>query len=131
MKEAWNAWAASLKTNTYALYLASKDPDVPWLAKAVIVLVVAYALSPIDLIPDFIPIIGYLDDFILLPAGVWIAVRLIPKDAWQRCQQSAQRELLNLPANWWAGLVIVVLWFLSMAALLLWIWPLFASAVAT
>ena len=84
---AWKKWAYSLKKNTYALYLASKDPRVPTLAKIVIGVVVAYALSPIDLIPDFIPVIGYLDDLLLLPLGIWLAIRLMPQIVWKECQE--------------------------------------------
>ena len=67
----WKKWANALKKNTYALYLASRHQGVPLMAKAVIVIVVAYALSPIDLIPDFIPVLGYIDDLLLLPLGIW------------------------------------------------------------
>ena len=74
----WQTAARALKRELYALYLASRDPRTPWYAKAAIAGVLAYALSPIDLIPDFIPVLGYLDDLVLLPAGIWMALRLIP-----------------------------------------------------
>ena len=73
-------WARRLKRDVHALYLASRDPRVPWHAKALAALVAGYALSPIDLIPDFIPVLGYLDDIILVPAGIWLVIRLIPAD---------------------------------------------------
>jgi uncharacterized membrane protein YkvA (DUF1232 family) len=82
-------WAGTLRGNIKALSLARKDPRVPWAAKAVLVLVVAYALSPIDLIPDFIPVLGLLDDLILLPLGIALAIRLMPKDVWAECQLRA------------------------------------------
>ena len=82
-------WAEILRGNIKALSLARKDPRVPWVAKAVLVLVVAYALSPIDLIPDFIPVLGLLDDLILLPLGIALAIRLMPKDVWAECQLRA------------------------------------------
>jgi uncharacterized membrane protein YkvA (DUF1232 family) len=82
-------WARILKSHVKALELARKDPRVPWAAKAVLVLVVAYALSPIDLIPDFIPVLGLLDDLILLPLGIALAIRLMPKDVWAECQLRA------------------------------------------
>ena len=88
----WKNWAEALRQNTHALYLAGKDPRVPILAKFVVVIVVAYALSPIDLIPDFIPIVGYVDDLLLLPIGIWIAVRLIPDEIWQDCRERARRS---------------------------------------
>ena len=73
-------WAKNLKEQLVMLHLASKDKRTPWYAKAIIFLIIAYALSPIDLIPDFIPIIGYLDDLILLPLGIYLDVRLIPRN---------------------------------------------------
>jgi len=79
-------WARKLKSHMKALDLARKDPRVPWGAKVVLVLVVAYALSPIDLIPDFIPVLGLLDDLILLPLGIALAIRLMPKEVWTECQ---------------------------------------------
>jgi uncharacterized membrane protein YkvA (DUF1232 family) len=83
-------WARILKSHVNALNLARKDPRVPWVAKAVLALVVAYALSPIDLIPDFIPVLGLLDDLILLPLGIALAIRLMPKDVWAECQLQAR-----------------------------------------
>src|SRR3569832_1439609 len=75
---ALKAWAKALKRDVVALWLAARDPRVPWYAKVAAGAVAAYALSPIDLIPDFIPILGYLDDLLIVPAGIWLAVRLIP-----------------------------------------------------
>jgi uncharacterized membrane protein YkvA (DUF1232 family) len=91
-KGSWKKWADSLKSNTHALYLAGRDPRVPLVAKVIIGLVVAYALSPIDIIPDFIPVIGYLDDLLLVPLGVLLAVRMIPKSVWNECQARAAKE---------------------------------------
>ena len=73
-------WARALKRDVHALYLAARDPRVPWHAKAVAIVVAGYALSPIDLIPDFIPVLGYLDDLIIVPFGIWLALRLIPPE---------------------------------------------------
>ena len=77
-------WAHKLQSESWVLYRASKDPETPWYAKAFIALVIAYALSPIDLIPDFIPIIGYLDDLILIPIGIYLAAKLIPAEILQK-----------------------------------------------
>ena len=121
-KGAWEKWANSLKKNTYALYLASKNPAVPVLAKIVIAVVVAYALSPIDLIPDFIPVIGYLDDLLLLPLGVWLAIHLIPQPVWKECQALAQEQVLNMPHNRRAAIVIIMIWVLSLAVFIFWLW---------
>lgn len=71
-------WARRIKTDTYALYLAARDPRTPWYARIVAGLVVAYALSPVDLIPDFVPLLGYVDDLLLVPLGILPAIRLIP-----------------------------------------------------
>ena len=120
----WNKWATSLKNNTYALYLASKDTRVPLLARFVIGLVVAYALSPIDLIPDFIPVIGYLDDILILPLGIWLAIRLTPRDVWKDCQVSAVKQISELPRNRRAAIIIIMIWVLVIAGVTLWIWRL-------
>src|SRR3984893_15631926 len=74
------AWARNLKRDSHAIYLASRDPRVPWYAKTLAIAVAAYALSPIDLIPDFIPVVGYLDDLIIVPLGIWLVVSLIPDE---------------------------------------------------
>ncbi|HEX5035111.1 MAG TPA: DUF1232 domain-containing protein, partial [bacterium] len=87
--ESWKNKARALKANIHALYLAYRDPRVPWYAKLLILCVVGYALSPIDLIPDFIPILGYLDDLLLLPLGVLLSIKLIPPTVWAECRQKA------------------------------------------
>ena len=74
------SWARSLKRDGHAIYLASRDPRVPWYAKALAIAVAAYALSPIDLIPDFIPVVGYLDELLILPLGIWLVISLIPEE---------------------------------------------------
>ena len=110
-----------LKNKAYALYLASRDNRTPVLAKIMIGLVIAYALSPIDLIPDFIPVIGYLDDIIILPIGIWLAIRLIPHDLWLEYQAIATKRITELPFNQKAGIVIILIWLMSLAGLVLWI----------
>lgn len=122
----WKQWATNLKRNTFALYLASRDQRVPLLAKFIIIVVVAYALSPIDLIPDFIPVIGYLDDLLLLPLGIWLAVRLIPKDVWRECQARAQEEVFELPRNRRAAAIIILIWLALLIGFVVFIWS-FAS----
>ena len=89
MLETWKARAKALKTEIRALMIAYRDPRTPWTAKAWALLVVAYALSPIDLIPDFIPVLGYLDDLILLPLGIALAVRLIPPEVMDEARKTA------------------------------------------
>jgi uncharacterized membrane protein YkvA (DUF1232 family) len=115
-------WARALKRDVVALWIAGRDRRVPWHAKAVAAAVAAYALSPIDLIPDFIPVLGYLDDLILVPLGIALAVRLIPPALLAEFRaEAARRE--GLPTSRAAAAAIVALW-LAAAALLLWLfWP--------
>ena len=114
----WKRWAGRLKSETHALYLAYRDPRVPWYAKLFAALVVGYAFSPIDLIPDSIPVLGYLDDLILVPLGVALAVRMIPEDVLSESRQKARAmvERGERPVSRAAAAVIVVLW-LALAVL--------------
>ncbi|OPY16771.1 MAG: hypothetical protein A4E69_00164 [Syntrophus sp. PtaB.Bin138] len=105
--------AHNLKCDVYALYLARGDPRIPFPAKVVIVLTVAYALSPIDLIPDFIPVIGYLDDLIIVPAGIAYAIKLMPENMLEEYRERAKIELANKKIHSWAGFAIILLiWLL-------------------
>lgn len=105
--------AQALKRETHALYLAARDARTPWYAKLVVVLVVGYALSPIDLIPDFIPIFGYLDDLVLLPLGIYLALKLIPAAVLADARRAAQQAGASLTASRIAALVIILLWMIS------------------
>jgi uncharacterized membrane protein YkvA (DUF1232 family) len=110
-------WARGIKRDVTALYFAARDPRVPWYAKAVALAVAAYALSPIDLIPDFIPVLGYLDDVIIVPLGILLAVRLIPADilAEHRAAASATGDK---PTSRTAAAVIIAIWIgLALVAL--------------
>ncbi len=91
--ESLKAWARRVKRDGLTLWFAGKNPKTPWYAKALGGFVVAYALSPIDLIPDFIPVLGYVDDVLLLPALIWITVRLLPQDVLHSCRQQADEWL--------------------------------------
>jgi uncharacterized membrane protein YkvA (DUF1232 family) len=102
-------WAREMKRDVTALYLAARDPRVPWYAKAVALAVAAYALSPIDLIPDFIPVIGYLDDVIIVPLGILLAVRLIPADVLAEHRETAA-TIGERPVSRTAAMVIVAIW---------------------
>ncbi|MDD5473041.1 MAG: YkvA family protein [Candidatus Methanoperedens sp.] len=102
-----------LKTDTYALYLSYKDPRVPWYAKVIIAATVGYALSPIDLIPDFIPVLGLLDDLIIVPIGISLALKMMPKEVLDEYREKAQSELNgSKPKNWVAAFIIVLIWLL-------------------
>ena len=109
----WRQRARELKTEVYALYLAYKDPRVPWYARVFIACVVGYAFSPIDLIPDFIPIIGYLDDLILIPLGIKMALSMIPESIMNESRLKAQEIIRQgKPVNWVAAGVIILVWVL-------------------
>ncbi|AQS50218.1 hypothetical protein BMG03_20115 (plasmid) [Thioclava nitratireducens] len=109
-------WAQTVKRDTVCLYLAARDPRTPWYAKALAASVVAYALSPIDLIPDFIPIIGFLDDILLVPLGLWIAMRMVPDDVIEDCRVQAT-QLTERPTSKTAALVIPAIWMGAAAAI--------------
>jgi uncharacterized membrane protein YkvA (DUF1232 family) len=102
-------WASRLKAEVYALYLAYRDPRTPWHAKVVVAVVVGYAASPIDLIPDPIPIFGYLDDVILIPLGVALVVRCIPPEVLSECRSRVDKQGVP-PPNRIAAFVIVGIW---------------------
>ncbi len=115
------AWARRLKRDIYALYLAGRDPRTPWYARAVAVCVAAYAFSPLDLIPDFIPVLGLLDDLVLLPLGIALAIRLIPPPVLADCRARAEQRLTERrPVNWFVVGLIVAVW-VSVAALAVWL----------
>jgi uncharacterized membrane protein YkvA (DUF1232 family) len=114
--------ARQLKAETWALALAVRDPRTPWYAKLLVAGIVAYACSPIDLIPDFIPVLGYLDDLVLLPLGIAWAMRLVPPAVLIECRVRAQEAMQDgKPVSWVAGTIIVILW-LGVAVLgLVWV----------
>jgi uncharacterized membrane protein YkvA (DUF1232 family) len=106
-----------VKTETYALYLVGRDPRTPWYAKVLAAAVVAYAASPIDLLPDFIPVIGYLDDLVILPLGAWVTVRLVPAEVMADARLRAEDVVdTGLPGSRSAAVVVVVLWVVLAAA---------------
>lgn len=117
-RSTWTRRARQLKQETAALFLAYRDPRVPWYAKAWAALVLAYVLSPIDLIPDPIPVLGQLDDLLLIPIGMLIALRLIPPAVMAEAREKAARGVI-LPVSRAGGVIVVVLW--AVAALLV-IW---------
>jgi uncharacterized membrane protein YkvA (DUF1232 family) len=114
--------ARDLKRETFALYLAARHPGTPWYAKLLVAAIVAYALSPIDLIPDFIPVLGYLDDLILIPIGIVLAVRIIPHPILEECRARAQDLIARgQPVSRIAGAVIIVLWIVLGALCAAWV----------
>jgi len=120
--ERWKRQVKLLRAETYALYLAYRDPRVPWYSKAFAALVVGYAFSPIDLIPDFIPILGYLDDLILVPIGITIALKMIPNEVMVDARQKAEISIGKVDRVSRVGLIIVVcIWLLVALLLFLWV----------
>jgi uncharacterized membrane protein YkvA (DUF1232 family) len=124
MKAALRQWARTVKRDVHALFLAAGDPRVPWYAKLAAIAVAAYALSPIDLIPDFIPIVGYLDDVVVVPAGILLAVKLVPPELMSEfraavASSEGERALGKLGAA-----VIVLLWIAGavITPIALWSW---------
>ena len=114
--ERWKSRVRQLKIETYTLYLAYRDPRVPWYAKVFAACVVGYAFSPIDLIPEFIPVLGYLDDLILVPLGIALALKMMPEAVLEECRRQAETSLSrDKPRNWVAGGVIVAIWLLAIA----------------
>ena len=114
MIERLKSWARLIKRDVHAIYLASRDPRVPWHAKALAVAVAGYALSPIDLIPDFIPVLGYLDDLIIVPLGIMLVLKLIPQEIMAEHREAAA-VALDRPVSRAAACVIVGIWVASIA----------------
>src|SRR4030067_281788 len=120
LRERWREQARDLEREVYALYFAVRDPRVPWYAKALAACVVAYAFSPIDLIPDPIPVVGHLDDLVLIPLGVLAVRALIPGAVLEDCRVRA-RQLDAKPRNWVAAGFIVIIWLLLAALMIHWL----------
>ncbi len=112
-------WASGLKRDVHAIYLAARSPRVPWHAKIVAIAVAGYALSPVDLIPDFIPVVGYLDDLIIVPLGILLVLSLIPEEVMAECRAIADQAATR-PQSRLAATMIIAIWILG-TALLGWI----------
>jgi len=118
--ERWKGQVKRVKVETYALYMAYKDPRVPWYAKVFTAMIVGYAFSPIDLIPDFLPIIGYLDDFVIIPLGVVLALKMIPEPVIVECRVKAVDKMSQEGyQNWGAGVLIIIVWILVLVLIFL------------
>src|SRR3954452_19194489 len=118
MLKRWKQWARSIKRNADALYLTARDPRVPWYVKALAIAVAAYALSPIDLIPDFVPVLGYLDDLIIVPAGIALVLRLVPAEVLADCRQEAHRRA-ERPVSRVGAAIVLALWCVLAIGLIL------------
>lgn len=115
-------WADVVKRDVLALWLAARDPRVPWYVKAICAAIAAYALSPIDLIPDFIPVLGFLDDVILLPLAIMLAVWLVPADLMAELREKAQ-EIADRPVSRVGAIIIFGIWIGAVALLIWMFWP--------
>ena len=116
-------WARRIKQDAVMLWFAYKDPRTPWLPKIISMLAVAYALSPIDLIPDFVPVLGFLDDAVLLPALIWLAVRLLPDEVVTACRQLAidwMQVNQRKPVNRWGIALVLMVWALVVLLIIVW-----------
>ena len=114
--------AQALKRQCVVLMLAMKHPGTPWYARMCGAVTLLYALSPIDLIPDFIPVFGLLDDLILVPIGIWFTIRLVPAPVWEECAAEAQRRELGKPAKDWRGAILIGLIWIALGVLGWWVW---------
>jgi uncharacterized membrane protein YkvA (DUF1232 family) len=113
----WKQKARELKIEIGALYFAYRDPRLSWVARAWIALLVAYAFSPIDLIPDFIPLLGYLDDLVILPLGVTLALKMIPAQIMEESRAKSEKHLINYEGNpqyKYMGLVVIGIWIIAL-----------------
>lgn len=108
-KQQWQLWASKLKQQARALYFTWKNPDSPKTVKALAFITIAYLFSPIDLIPDFIPILGFIDDILLLPLLCWLVIKLVPDAIWQHSLKLAQSQPIDIQFGW-MRLVIIAIW---------------------
>lgn len=122
-------WARAIKRDVHALWLAARDPRTPWHAKALALGIAAYALSPIDLIPDFIPVLGFVDDAILLPLAIMLAVRLVPAEVMAEHREAAGKAQ-GRPVSRVGGALIIALWLIAATMVTWWFWP-YAAGEAT
>ena len=129
--DAWKKNARKLKAETYAVFLAFRHPDTPWYAKVLAGAVAAYAFSPIDLIPDFIPLIGYLDDLILIPLGIALVVKMIPETIMIACREQAQTDMgSEKPRSWFMAAIIILIWIGLAAMGVFWVQKLLRQPIA-
>jgi|APIni6443716594_1056825.scaffolds.fasta_scaffold69497_1 uncharacterized membrane protein YkvA (DUF1232 family) len=121
--------ARILREEIDALYLCSRNPRLPWYAKAFAFFILGYALSPIDLIPDFIPVIGHLDDVILVPLGIACLIKMIPEEILDECREKAKSQQMFKGRHWIAASVIIVIWLLTIAIMSKLFWHYFKEMV--
>ena len=118
----WKQRAKQLKYEVRALCIAYGDPRVPWYAKVFMAVVIGYAISPIDLIPDFIPVLGYLDDLIIIPTGIYLAIKMIPRGIMEECREKAKSNPFSSTAKWVMAGIIISIWILVIVLAVKFIW---------
>jgi uncharacterized membrane protein YkvA (DUF1232 family) len=118
----WKRRIKQLNNEIRALYLAYRDPRVPWYAKVFMAAVIGYAISPIDLIPDFIPVLGYLDDLIIVPVGIYLAIKMIPWGVMEECREKAISNSFSSKAKWAMAGIIISIWILVIILAVKFIW---------
>lgn len=121
----WKRRVKLLNNEIKALYIAYRDPRVPWYAKAFMAGLIAYAISPIDLIPDFIPVLGYLDDLVIVPAGIYLALKMIPRGIMDECREKAASNPFSKRAKWVMAGIIVLIWILIIFLVVRFTWQTF------
>jgi uncharacterized membrane protein YkvA (DUF1232 family) len=114
-------WARAIKRDVLVVYLVARDSRVPWPVKVLAAAVAAYALSPIDLIPDFIPVVGYLDDLVIVPLGILAVVKLVPAEVLAELRRDAERSLVARPRSWAGAVVVILVWLVLTAIVVRWL----------
>ncbi|NPV51362.1 MAG: DUF1232 domain-containing protein [Candidatus Methanofastidiosum sp.] len=117
----------SIETDIYALYKAYRDPRVPWYVKIIILFLLGYFISPIDLIPDFIPVIGYIDDILIISLTIYLIIKLIPAEVFQDCRNKAICEPISVKSKWIVTFSIVIIWFIAIYLVLRFLFPSFLA----
>lgn len=117
----------NLKTETYALYLAFRDPRTPWYARIFIIVIIAYMLSPVDIIPDFIPIVGYLDDLAVLGLAMSVLFLMVPREVRDECREKAKEDVTELKKTWIIGIIVILLWLVVLFFIGKTLWKIFFS----
>lgn len=113
----------NIETDIYALYKAYRDPRVPWYVKIIILFLLGYFISPIDLIPDFIPVVGYIDDILIISLTLYLIIKLIPSDVFQDCRNKAICEPISVKSKWIVTFSIVIIWFIAIYIVLKLLFP--------
>ena len=121
----WKQRAKQLKYEVRAICIAYSDPRVPWYTKVFMAAVIGYAISPIDLIPDFIPVLGYLDDLIIIPTGIYLAIKMIPRGIMEECREKATSNPFSRRAKWVMAGIIISIWILVIILAVKFIWQVF------